>query len=195
MSAQAVAASDPTFTGQSRKGNSPPLFQKAWKFLPFSRSSPFHKNFACRALSLGSLILLSKVNRPPVQWQMNNKQREKKKKKILLPNQRFFLGMFNLKKKKKCKLCPKGDPAWSFLAAPLSAISPSHHHRHPISSCALTLMHTHTYRALRILAPDSFFFFTHAKTSSAPKSLLEFGLVWKCVCLHPMFIFFCFQVC
>jgi len=71
-------------------------FIRPGKFLPFSSPSPFHKSFACRAASLGSLILLSKVNRPPVQQQMNNKQTEgverkkKKKKKISLPTWRSF---------------------------------------------------------------------------------------------------------
>lgn len=101
------------------------LFQKAWKFLPFSSPSPFHKSFACRAVSLGSLILLSKVNRPPVQRQMNNKQRGKEKKKSCCQLGDFFFSMFNFSKKiKMCKLCPKGDPAQSFLAAPTSSIPP-----------------------------------------------------------------------
>lgn len=70
-------------------------FIRPGKFLPFSSPSPFHKSLACRAASLGSLILLSKVNRPPVQQQMNNKQtegveRKKRKKKISLPTWRSF---------------------------------------------------------------------------------------------------------
>jgi len=43
-----------------------------------------------------------------------------------------------------CKLCPKGDPAQSFLAAPVSSIPPSHHHGHPhLSPCSSPDAHAH----------------------------------------------------
>lgn len=163
MAAQAVATSGPTCIGQRSKRNSPQtlsaLFQKAWKFLPFSSLSPFHKSFACRAASLGSLILLSKVNRPPMQRQMNNKQRGKKKK-TSLPTWRFFFSACLISQKNQnVEAMPQGCLRTELSGSSAVLRSPSHRRRHPIFPRALPLTHACTYGALRILAPKPLFLF------------------------------------
>lgn len=116
-------------------------FIRPGKFLPFSSPSPFHKSFACRAASLGSLILLSKVNRPPVQQQMNNKQTEgverkkKKEKKNLTANVEIFSVCYifpkSIEKKKKKIQCTSYAPRvtlhkafWQLQCPPVPRTTP-----------------------------------------------------------------------